>query len=213
MIGIPGEQRSMKGYKSGINFLLYINHYYLNMGLDVELGKKLVVVGGGNVAMDCARSALRMGADEVHLIYRRTKEEMPADHEEIEAAEKEGVIFHFLTHPIQILSKDNQVAGIRLIKMELGEPDASGRRSVRPVDKSEFDMDCNFIVPAIGQKVDHSFLSKDDGIELDKWGLIDADPKTLENNPEGCIRRRRLHNRAEDSYRSNDSRDEGRKVY
>ena len=187
MIGIPGEHRSMQGYKSGINFLLYINHYYLNIGLNVDLGQKMVVVGGGNVAMDCARSALRMGADEVHLIYRRTKEEMPADNEEIEAAEKEGVIFHFLTHPIQILSEDNRVTGIKLIDMKLGEPDASGRRSVSPTDSSEHVMDCDFIVPAIGQAVDHSFLSKDDGIELNKWGLIDAKSKTLETTQKGVF--------------------------
>ena len=187
MIGIPGEHRSMVGYKSGINFLLYINHYYLNLGLDVELGRKIVVVGGGNVAMDCARSSLRMGADEVHLIYRRTIDEMPADHEEIEAAEKEGVIFHFLTHPVSIISEDKKVKGIKLIKMELGDPDASGRRSVTAVDNSEFVMDCDFIVPAIGQKVDHSFLSPDDGIELNKWGLIDVNSETLETTQKGVF--------------------------
>ena len=187
MIGIPGEHRSMKGYKSGISFLLYINHYYLNLGLDVELGKKIVVVGGGNVAMDCARSALRMGAEEVHLIYRRTIDEMPADHEEIEAAEKEGVIFHFLTHPVSITSDDNKVNGIKLIRMELGEPDESGRRAVSPVEGSEYLMDCDLIVPAIGQKVDHSFLSPDDGIELNKWGLIDVNPVTLETTRRGVF--------------------------
>ena len=187
MIGIPGEHRSMQGYKSGINFLLYINHYYLNLNLDVDLGKKIIVVGGGNVAMDCARSSLRMGAEEVHLIYRRTLDEMPADHEEIEAAEKEGVIFHFLTHPVAIISENNQVTGIKLIKMELGAPDASGRRSVSALDNSEFIMECDFIVPAIGQKVDHSFLSGDDGIELNKWGLIEANPKTLETTHKGVF--------------------------
>ena len=187
MIGIPGEQRSMKGYKSGINFLLYINHYYLNIGLDVDLGNKMVIVGGGNVAMDCARSALRMGAEEVHLVYRRSRDEMPADHEEIEAAEKEGVIFHFLTHPVQILSKDNQVTGLRLIEMKLGEPDEGGRRSVTPVDGSEFEMKCDFIIPAIGQKVDHSFLSPNDGIELNRWGLIETNPHTLATTQKGVF--------------------------
>ena len=187
MIGIPGEQRSMQGYKSGINFLLYINHYYLNIGIDVDLGKKMVIVGGGNVAMDCARSSLRMGAEEVHLIYRRTREEMPADNEEIEAAEKEGVIFHYLTHPVQIISDDKKVTGLKLIKMELGESDASGRRSVRPIDNSEHLMECDFVVPAIGQKVDLSFLSRDDGIEIDKWGLIEANPKTLETTQKGVF--------------------------
>ncbi len=186
-IGIPGERRSMKGYKTGISFLLYINHYFLNIGINVDLGKRLVVVGGGNVAMDCARSALRMGAEEVHIVYRRTIDEMPADHEEIEAAEKEGVIFHVLTHPTQIISKKNQVTGIKLIKMELAEPDESGRRSVNPIDDSEYIMDCDFVVPAIGQKVDHSFISKNDGIELNKWGLLETDPNTLETTCKGVF--------------------------
>ena len=187
MIGIPGEHRSMGGYKSGISFLLYINHYYLNIGIDVELGKKTIVVGGGNVAMDCARSTLRMGADEVHLVYRRSREEMPTDHEEIEAAEKEGLIFHFLTHPIQVLSEDNHVTGLKLIKMKLGEPDAGGRRSVSPEDGSEFIMNCDLVVPAIGQKVDHSFLSPNDEIELNKWGMIETNPMTLETTQKGVF--------------------------
>jgi len=184
---IPGEHRSMKGYKSGINFLLYINHYFVNRGLQVDIGRKIAVVGGGNVAMDCARSAVRMGVEEVHLIYRRTRDEMPADPEEVEAAEKEGIIFHFLTHPVQILSDENGVKGLRLIRMELGKPDPSGRRSVTTVDNSEFDMDIDFIVPAIGQKVDPGFLSPDDRIELDKWGLIGTDPVTLETSRKGVF--------------------------
>jgi formate dehydrogenase beta subunit len=186
-MGIPGEHRSMKGYKAGINFLLYINHYYINKGLEVDLGKKIAVVGGGNVAMDCARSALRMGAEEVHLFYRRSREEMPADHEEVEAAEKEGVIFHFLTHPIQVLTDHNEVKGLKLIKMDLGQPDASGRRSVTTIDGSEFDMEIDFLVPAIGQKVDHTFLSPEDNIEINKWGLIDVDDTTLATTRKGVF--------------------------
>lgn len=186
-MGIPGEHRSMVGYKTGISFLLYINHYYINKGLEVDLGKKIAVVGGGNVAMDCARSSLRMGAEEVHLIYRRSREEMPADHEEVEAAEKEGVIFHFLTHPIQVLSENNQVKGLRLTKMALEEPDESGRRAVSIIDGSEFDMELDFLVPAIGQKVDHSFLSGEDTIEMNKWGLIDVNEVTLETTRKGVF--------------------------
>ncbi len=186
-MNIPGEHRSMGGYKSGINFLLYINHYFVNKGLQVDIGMKILVVGGGNVAMDCARSAIRMGVEEVHLVYRRTREEMPADHEEVEAAEKEGVVFHFLTHPVQILSEKNKVHGIRLIKMELGKPDTSGRRSVSTLDNSEFDMDVDFIIPAIGQKVDQSFLSSADKIELNKWGLIEAVSSTMETSRKGVF--------------------------
>jgi formate dehydrogenase beta subunit len=187
MLGIPGENRSMKGYKSGISFLLYINHYYINTGLAVDLGEKMVVVGGGNVAMDCVRSALRMGVKEVHLVYRRSRAEMPADHEEVEAAEKEGVIFHFLTHPTRILTQGNQVEGLELIKMELGEEDESGRRSVKPIEGSEFTLEADFVIPAIGQKVEHSFLSPGDNIEFNRWGLIESNPNTLETTRRGVF--------------------------
>jgi len=186
-LGIPGESRSLKGFNTGVRFLLFINHYHINIGIPMDLGEKMVVVGGGNVAMDCARSALRMGVKEVHLIYRRTKEEMPADHEEIEAAEKEGVIFHYLTHPSKLITEDKVVKGIELIQMSLGEPDASGRRGVNPLEGSEFVMDCDFVVPAIGQMVDHTFISPGDGIELNRWGLIDADPNTLMTTHSGIF--------------------------
>ncbi len=186
-IGIPGEHRSQKGYKTGISFLLYINHYFINMGLQVELGKKLVVVGGGNVAMDCARSALRLGVEEVHLVYRRSKNEMPADHEEIEAAEKEGVIFHFLTHPVKVILDDNGVKGIRLIKMELGQPDESGRSRVHPIENSEFNLDVDFIVPAIGQRVEGGFLVPEDGVSFTDWGLIDVNPVTMSTTRKGVF--------------------------
>jgi len=187
MMGIPGENRSMKGYIAGVKFLLFINHYHINIGIPMDLGEKMVVVGGGNVAMDCARSALRMGVKEVHLVYRRSKHEMPADHEEVEAAEKEGVIFHFLTHPRRVVTENNAVKGIELLQMELGEPDAGGRRSVRPVDGSEHFLEADFIVPAIGQEVDHNFLGANDGVELNRWGLITADEVTLMTDRKGVF--------------------------
>lgn len=178
-LGVPGENRSLAGYKSGIKFLLYINHYFINLGVKVELGDRIVVVGGGNVAMDCVRSALRMGVREVHLVYRRTRAEMPADHEEIEAAEKEGVIFHYLTHPTKVIASDGKVTGIELVRMELDEPDESGRRGVTPLAGSEFVLPVDMVIPAIGQAVDSSFLSTEDGIAINKWGLIQADETTL----------------------------------
>ncbi len=184
---VPGENRSLKGYKTGINFLLYINHYYINMGLKVELGDKIVVVGGGNVAMDCVRSAIRMGAKEVHLVYRRTEEQMPADREEIEAAKEEGVIFHFLTNPSRIISENGKVTGIELVKMQLGEPDESGRRSVSAIEGSEFIMSADMIIPAIGQYVDLSFLKGDEGIEINRWGLIKVNEDTLMTSKPGVF--------------------------
>ncbi len=186
-LGIPGEDRSLKGYITGVRFLLFINHYHINIGIPMDLGEKMMVVGGGNVAMDCARSALRMGVKEVHLIYRRSRNEMPADHEEVEAAEKEGVIFHFLSHPMRIIIKDREVQGVELIRMELDEPDASGRRSVRPVNGSEHMLEVDSIVPAIGQEVDHGFLSPDDHIELTRWGLIRVDENTLMTGHKGIF--------------------------
>ena len=186
-LGIPGEGRSLKGYNTGVKFLLFINHYHINIGIPMDLGEKMVVVGGGNVAMDCARSALRMGVKEVHLVYRRSKEEMPADHEEIEAAEKEGVVFHYLTHPTKLITEDNVVKGVELMRMRLNEPDAGGRRGVSPAAGSEFVMECDFVVPAIGQMVEHSFLSPGDMIELNRWGLIEADANTLMTSHRGIF--------------------------
>lgn len=186
-LDIPGEHRSTKGYKSGISFLLYINYYYINMDLPIDLGDTLVVVGGGNVAMDCARSALRLGVKNVHLIYRRTRNEMPADKMEVEAAEAEGVRFHFLTHPVQINTKDNAVTGLKLIKMKLGDPDDSGRQGVRPIEGSEFDLPCDFVIPAIGQQVDTVMFKPEDGIEINRWGCIQAEPVNLMTSRKGIF--------------------------
>ncbi len=186
-LGIPGEDRSLEGYITGVKFLLYINHYYIDLNLPIDLGDTMVVVGGGNVAMDCVRSALRMGVKNVHVVYRRTKMEMPADPEEIEAAEEEGVTFHYLSHPLRIVQRDGKVSSIELIKMKLGEPDASGRRSVSPIEGSEWFLDTDFVVPAIGQAVDHSFMSSGDHIELNKWGLITIKEHTMMTSMKGVF--------------------------
>jgi len=186
-MGIPGEGGSVQGYVTGVKFLLFINHYHINLGVAMELGQKMVVVGGGNVAMDCVRSALRMGVKEVHLVYRRTRDAMPADLEEIEAAEAEGIHFHYLTHPTGLVTEDGKVKAIELVEMEEGEPDASGRRSVRPREGSEFKLECDFVIPAIGQAVEHSFIGPEDGIELNRWGLIRADETTLTTDQPGVF--------------------------
>jgi formate dehydrogenase beta subunit len=186
-LGIPGEERSVAGYVTGVKFLQFINHYHLDLGLPMELGERMVVVGGGNVAMDCVRSALRMGVKDVHVIYRRTRDSMPADLEEIEAAEAEGIHFHFLTHPTRLVTKDGRVQAIELVEMEQGEPDASGRRSVRPKEDSHYLLECDFVIPAIGQAVDPSFTHAEDGVELNRWGLIKADETTLETDRPGVF--------------------------
>lgn len=146
---IEGEDQSLEGYIPGVYFLRY-----LNLGQPIPKGKKVVVVGGGNVAMDCVRSALRVGFDDVNLVYRRSKKEMPADPVEVEEAEEEGVKFHMLTAPKRLISENGKVKGLECIKMELGEPDASGRRSPKPVPGSEFIIECDVIIPAIGQEAD-----------------------------------------------------------
>ncbi len=186
-MGVPGEDPSIQGYISGVKFLLFINHYHINMDVSMDLGEKMVVVGGGNVAMDCARSALRMGVEEVHLVYRRSRKEMPADIEEIDAAEHEGVIFHFLTHPTRVITAEGKVSGLGLIKMELGEADQGGRAKVSPIDGSDFTLDVDFVVPAIGQKVDHSFISSEEGVDFNRWGLIQADDQTLRTSRRGVF--------------------------
>ncbi len=181
-LGIKGEDRHLKGYKSGVKFLLYVNHYYVPMGISVDLGERAVVVGGGNVAMDCARTALRMGFKEVHLVYRRTRSEMPADPEEIKAAEEEGIIFHFLTNPTEIISKDGKVTAIKLVKMQLTEPDESGRRRPIPIEGSEFILETDMIIPAIGQQIDLSFMEGRTDLELTAKGTIKVNSETLQTS-------------------------------
>lgn len=188
MIQAAGEDPHLKGYDFGVDFLLRINHDYIDRGIPMQLGQKMVVVGGGNVAMDCVRSALRMGVKDVHLVYRRSRKEMPADHEEVEAAEKEGVIFHFLTHPTKIISEDGTVKAVELIKMALGEPDESGRQSVIPVDGSEFVLETDHVIPAIGQQVELGFVTPDeDGVVFNSWGTIKVKKESLMTTRKGMF--------------------------
>lgn len=176
-LGVKDEDPTLQGYESGIGFLLKV-HDHVAGTKKVELEGEVVVVGGGNVAMDCIRSAIRMGASRVHLVYRRTKEDMPADHEEIEAAEKEGIIFHCLTNPTRVISENGKVVGVELIEMRQGEVDARGRRSVSPVPGTEHIMNCNVIIAAIGQQVQTGSLKPEDGVSLNKWKCVDADAAT-----------------------------------
>ena len=186
-MGVDGEDQAREGYEFGVKFLLHVNHDFINNGVPMNLGKTMVVVGGGNVAMDCVRSALRMGVEEVHLVYRRSREEMPADHEEIEAAEKEGVIFHYLTHPRRLLTEDGRVVGLQLIKMKLGEMDESGRRGVVPIEGSDYTLETDFVIPAIGQQVDRAFVDVEDGVAFDKKGLIEVHKNTLMTSRKGVF--------------------------
>jgi formate dehydrogenase (NADP+) beta subunit len=177
-MGTEGEKEGYAGFIPGVKYLLDVN-----MGKDpYPEGKKVVVVGGGNVAMDCVRSSFRIGKPDVNLIYRRTKAEMPADPVEINDAEEEGVNFHYLCNPTKIIAKDGKVVGVELIRMELGEPDKSGRRRPVPMPGSEFVLEADIVIPAIGQAVDLSFLGEEAGVQLTKWNTVLVDQDTFQTS-------------------------------
>ncbi|MCW3141644.1 MAG: NAD(P)-binding protein [Methanophagales archaeon] len=176
-LGIEGE--SLKGVVHGVDFLRE-----LNLGKEVKIGKKVVVIGGGNVAIDAARCALRLGSD-VTIVYRRSREEMPAREEEITDAEDEGVKIAYLTNPSRIIGdEDDKVRGMECIRMELGEPDESGRRRPIPVEGSEFAMEVDTVMLAIGQQSELGFL-EGSGIEVDGTRIkVDENGRT---NVEGVF--------------------------
>lgn len=181
-MGVEGEDAGYEGFIPGVTFLRE-----LNLGHLPKPQSKVAIVGGGNVAMDCARSALRLGFGEVNLVYRRSRAEMPANEEEIEDAEKEGVKFHFLTNPTKIIARDGKVVGLQLIRMELGEPDSSGRRRPVPISGSEYIMDIDVVIPAIGQVTNTSLLSPADGVKVTRRGTIEVNAATLATSQEGIF--------------------------
>ena len=182
-MGVEGEDQNYEGYIPGVKYLLDIN-----LGRDpYPAGKKVVVVGGGNVAIDCVRSSFRIGKPDVNLVYRRSRAEMPADPVEIKDAEDEEVKFHYLCNPTKIIAKEGKVVGVELIRMELGEPDQSGRRRPVPVKGSEFVIEADIVIPAIGQQLDFSFLNETDGIKATKRNTVLADPEVFETSQPGVF--------------------------
>ena len=179
-LNIPGEDG--EGVIPGVDFLRRVN-----LGELTKLEGQAAIVGGGDVAIDAARSALRLGAEKVTILYRRTSAEMPARENEVEDALAEGVEIQYLTAPQQILTKDNKVVGVQCIRMELGEPDSSGRRRPVPVPGSEFIVKTDWVLPAIGQRPDSAFLADAAGLELSRWGTIEADAVTFTTNVEGVF--------------------------
>ena len=167
-LSIEGEEA--EGVRQGVDFLRE-----LNLAGRVSVGRRVAVIGGGNVAIDVARSAVRLGAEEVTIVYRRTRAEMPAWEEEICAAEAEGVKIVYLAAPVEVLSEGGKVRGLRCIRMELGEPDASGRRRPVPVENDTYEMQIDQLIPAIGQKPDLGGLSEAEGFSFTRWGTIEAD--------------------------------------
>ncbi len=176
-IGCPGED--VPGVVGGIDFL---RDAALNGS--VQIGERVAVIGGGNTAMDAARTAVRLGAKEVMVLYRRTREEMPAEDIEIEEAEEEGVEFKFLLAPEEIIAEAGRATAIRCQQMCLGEPDSSGRRKPMPIEGAQEVIPVDTIIAAIGQQVDASDLP---GLQLDKWKCIDTNPDSLQTNLEGVF--------------------------
>ncbi len=178
-MNIPGE--NLKSVYSANEFLTRVNlmkAYKDDSRTPVLHARKVAVVGGGNVAMDAARSAKRLGAEEVYIVYRRSADELPARKEEVEHAEEEGIIFKYLTNPTAILEGENgNVAGMTCVEMELGEPDASGRRRPVAVEGSEFTLECDCVIMAIGTSPNPLIKKTTKGLETQKWGGIVADER------------------------------------
>jgi len=187
---IPGE--NYNGVYSANEFLTRYNmmkaYLFPEYDTPIKIGKRVAVVGGGNVAMDSARTALRLGAEEVYIVYRRSRTEMPARLEEIENAEEEGVIFRMLTNPTRILGdQEGWVSGMECIRMELGEPDASGRRRPVPVQGSEHVLDVDIVVMAIGQGPNPLIPSTTPGLTVGPHGNIIADLQTGKTSKKGVF--------------------------
>jgi NADPH-dependent glutamate synthase beta subunit-like oxidoreductase/NAD-dependent dihydropyrimidine dehydrogenase PreA subunit len=175
-LGVPGEE-DFEGFLDCIVFLRRVN-----LGDTTKPGNNVVVIGGGNSAIDSARTALRLGCDEVTILYRRSRREMPANPWEVEAAMEEGVKIHFLAAPTQILGKDGRVTGMVCVRSELGRPDASGRRRPVPISGSEFEVEADLIIPAISQNPDISFLHEGHGLEISRWDSFVVDGETGQTN-------------------------------
>jgi len=191
-LGIPGED--VTGVFHGVPFLQQVSlsektgvmQGFESHGLP-HVGKRVVVIGGGNTAVDASRTALRLGAEEVMMLYRRSREEMPASSWEIEDAEKEGVKLRILTAPVEVLSENGRMSALRCIKMELGEPDASGRRRPIPIPGSEFVLPADTLIAAVAQAPEISFLDESHGLAITKQGTFEVNPRTLETNRSGVF--------------------------
>ncbi len=178
---LPGE--NLNGIYSANEYLTRINlmkaYQFPKYDTPIMVGKRVAVVGGGNVAMDSARCALRLGADEVYIVYRRSEAELPARREEVENAMEEGIVFKFLTNPVKYHGDERGwVSKMECIQMELGEPDDSGRRRPIPIEGSEFTLDVDVAVVAIGNRPNPLVPSTTEGLDTTKWGTLVADEET-----------------------------------
>jgi NADH-quinone oxidoreductase subunit F len=179
-LNIPGEDSA--GVLPGVDFLRRVN-----LGEDVQVGEKVAVVGGGNVAIDAARMAVRLGAREVSIVYRRTAEEMPANPEEVEEAEDEKIQMMYLLAPTRILTENGKVKGLECIRMELGDYDETGRRRPIPVKGSEFVLDVDTIIPEVGYTPEVSCLPPHNAFKIRRNGTLEVDPLTLATHIPGVF--------------------------
>ncbi len=186
-LNIPGE--NLLGVYSANEFLTRVNlmkaYDFPNKPTPIKIGKNVAVVGAGNVAMDAARTAKRLGAENVYIVYRRGEDELPARAEEVHHAKEEGVIFKLLNNPAAIIGEDGWVTGMEVIKQELGEPDASGRRSPVAVEGSNYVIDVDTVVIAIGQSPNPLIRQTTPGLDVQRWGGIIVDEDTMKTSKDG----------------------------
>ena len=187
-MNIPGE--NLVGILSANEYLTRANlmkaYKFPDVDTPIPIGKNVVVLGAGNVAMDAARTAMRLGAESVKIVYRRSREEMPARAAEIHHAEEEGIDMYLLTNPTKYLGNEKgRLTGMECLKMELGEPDESGRRRPVPIEGSEFEMDCDLCIVAVGSGANPLLTSETPDMELNKWGYVHTEEKTGKTTKKG----------------------------
>jgi len=181
-VGIPGELEDIAGFYYGLRFLRDVK-----LGRQAVVGSRVAVIGGGNVALDAARTSLRLGADEVSIYYRRSREEMPVTEVEYDQTVAEGININFLYNPTRIISEDWEVKGLQCARMQLGEPDDSGRRRPIPIAGSEHFVEADTVIAAVGQAPDLSFLPADSALERTRWETLVVDSNTLSTNVSGVF--------------------------
>jgi glutamate synthase (NADPH/NADH) small chain len=181
MMGIAGSE--LRGIYSSSEFLTRINlmksFKFPHFDTPVKTGKNVIVIGGGNVAMDAARSALRIGKSDVRIVYRRTESEIPARVEEYHHAVEEGIKFHWLTNPVEYIGEEGKLKAVKVQHMELGEPDASGRRRPVPIEGAYEIFEADSIIEAIGQTPNKVLLETIPELKLNRWGNIDTDENLM----------------------------------
>jgi glutamate synthase (NADPH/NADH) small chain len=187
-MNIPGE--NLVGILSANEYLTRANlmkaYKYPEVDTPIPIGKNVVVLGAGNVAMDSARTAMRLGAESVKIVYRRSREEMPARTAEIHHAEEEGIELFLLTNPTKYLGNENgRLTGMECLRMELGEPDASGRRRPVAIEGSEFEIACDLCIVAVGSGANPLLTSETPDMKLNRWGNVEADPRTGKTTKKG----------------------------